>query len=79
MTRYRQYVPEELQGEKINHRSRPELRKYYGRLVEFNRRGFLSKSCGVLEDAVGNNILIDGNWEWGPSISSMHVLPEVKP
>lgn len=74
---YRRYAQEPLDGSLINHRKRSELRKYFGRKVEYLKGGWHLKRTGVLQDASGHNILISGNWEWGPDIERMHVLEEV--
>lgn len=71
----RRYSSEPLAGVKVEHRSRKELRKLLGRKVEFNTRGWLSKSSGELQEIQGYNLLIDGNWYWLPDIELMHVLP----
>lgn len=76
---YRRYAPEPLDGEKIDHRRVAVLRQHIGRTVEYNQAGWLSKRRGVLQEAVGRNIRIDDNWEWAPSITLMHVLPEASP
>ena len=73
---YRQYEDEKLDGTPINHRKRAELRKHFGRRVEWLKHGWYRKNRGRLEDASGHNILISGNWEWGPDIKLMHVLED---
>ena len=42
------------------------------RMLDHNR-GYFRSYSGIVEDFKGNNILIDGDWKWFPSLNKFEI------
>lgn len=76
---YREYIPEPLNGTKVdNWQSVVTRRKYVGRKIEWHERGWSNKRTGTVDGAsgMGKNVLISGDYRWAPHMINVHVLPE---
>lgn len=74
---YRQYEDDTLVGEPVELRV-PVLRKLIGRRIEYLESGWFRKHTGILQEVSGNNLLIDDDWRWRPSIRKMTAHPKEK-
>ena len=57
-------------------RTAKEARAAIGKQVAWDDPYLIRLSKGMLEDAEGKNLLIDGDWKWRSRLSGLHVVEQ---